>query len=189
MLSLHNLIIGRFDKEIDEKRKVLSCMEPYSASSIDIRNAIDILKKYIKKGDKTPLILDTTIELPDGEYSIRGIPFTLGWLKEKLNERAWRVQVDPESGARTNENMLIALYQKTLSTMAPDDPMRPIISKRLTLATGIEMPKENPAAQVMAAAQSGQGKVNPEGPPVPIEEVQPEPAPPPSPEEAAGVPA
>lgn len=155
----------------------------YNAPEVEfeVMVAIDMYKKYIKKGDETPLILDTTVELPDGEYSIRGIPFTLGWLKEKLMQRQWRVVVDPESGARVNETMLIGIYNKILPTLDPASSEYAAVSKRLALATGIELPKQNPAAQ-MLTAQAAQGSAA--GQPVPQEGA----AMPPTPPMPAGMP-
>jgi len=161
----------------------------YNAPEIEfeLNVALDLMKKYIKTGDKTSLVLDTTIDLPDGKYSIRSIPFTLGWLKEKLNERDWRFVVDPESGAVTNNNVLISLYKSILPTMDPASPAYAATNEKVALISGVTIPKTNPAAQALVA-QGAQG-----GQPIPTEggTIPPPPelnTPAPALQEAAGIP-
>lgn len=136
-----------------------------SEIEFEVMVAIDMIKKYVNENDETPLILDTTIELPDGNYSIRGVPFTLGWLAGILKERQWRVVTDPESGARTNDAMLSIMYQEMLPQLDPASPEYAAVARRLMLVSGVDVPKQNPAAQTMAAdAAAPQG-----GQPVPME--------------------
>ena len=134
--------------------------------------ALDMLKNQIKKDDPTPLILETTVDLPDGTRSIRGIPFSLGWLKEQLMARQWRPQVDPNSGAVTNDVMLLTLYQKMLPTMDPASPEYAAINKKIALLTGTSVPKTNPAEGMLAADAAQPGG---------------EPPPPPTANQAAGL--
>lgn len=116
----------------------------YNAAEIEfeIMVAIDMIKKYVSQNDKTPLILDTTIELSEGTFETRGIPFTLGWLRYKLLERAWRVKTDEESGAVTNNSMMIAMYQKLLPNIAPGTPEYNAIVQKIATLTGFTIPKQ-----------------------------------------------
>jgi len=141
----------------------------YNAPEIEfeVSVALDLLKKNIKKGDKTPLILDSTVDLPDGQYSIRGIPFSLGWLKEELTKRAWRVQSDPESGAVMNNAMLIGLYKSIMPSMNPQSPEYAAMNQKIALLSGVSTVKPNPASQMLAAqsAQGGGGQAPSQTPP------------------------
>jgi len=134
-------------------------------TEFEVMVAIDILKKNIKKNDKTPLILDTSIELPDGQYSTRGLPFTLGWLKEKLDERAWRCQADPNSGAKDNDMMMIRTYRDMMKNMDPASPEVAAMNEKVALLTGIKIKQQNPASAVLTA----QNATQPQGqtPPMP----------------------
>nr|QGH72416.1 MAG: hypothetical protein [Podoviridae sp. ctka020] len=125
----------------------------YNAPEIEfeVMVAIDMIKKYVKKGDKTPLVLDTNVDLPDGSYSIRGISLTLGWLKDQLTQRAWKVRTDPESGASMNNSALLSLYEKILPLTQTGSPEYNAITQKIALLTGVIIPKQNPATQMMAA--------------------------------------
>jgi len=132
----------------------------YNAPTVEfeITVAIDMYKKLIKNDDKTPLILDSQVELPSGPHSTKGVPYSLGWLKLKLLERAWRVDVDDESGAKVNENMTIALYTKLLPTLQPGSPEYVEMARKLALASGVDIsPVKRQALEAKQAAMGAQG--------------------------------
>lgn len=141
----------------------------YNAPEIEfeIMAALDLLKKGLSKDDKAPLIMDTTIDFSDGKRSVRGVPYSYGWLKEKLLERAWRPQLDPESGAQMSNNMLISLYKSILPTMQPGTPEYQAIAEKITLLSGVSIPKSNPnmAAAGPAMKPPGQMPFGPMQPP------------------------
>jgi hypothetical protein len=137
----------------------------------EVMVSIDIIKKEVKAGDETPLILDTTIELPDGEFSTRSVPFTLGWLAEKLTERQWRVVVDKESGARTDDTAMLIHYQELLPQLVPESPEFAAVQKQIMLLSGVKVPGAAPSTQALVADQATPGGPNPAqgGLPIPQE--------------------
>ena len=162
MLSLHNLIIGRFDKEIDEKRKVLSRMEPYSASSIDIRNAIDILKKQINMDCGKRLFVAETFEyINEYKTALRNPIATansrcpIGELKKKLEnnyfaivnklvvEKNWNDIDLCLFKSKTNENECPTCSNSDPTFFETDDIGRRVCSKCFTEIVLLEIGTTN----------------------------------------------
>lgn len=128
----------------------------YNAPEVEfeVLVAIDMIKKYVKDGDETPLMLNAKVKLPDGEMAVPAQKkFTLGWLKAMLKKFNFRVVVDPESGANVNDVARMAMYQSILPQLPPDSEAAQAISKDLAFLTGVELPSPTPLVSAQQLEQ------------------------------------
>ncbi len=115
-----------------------------SETEFELYVVLDLLKKLVKKGDKTPLNIRAAIE--GTEY--RG--FTLGQLKDEVTKFHYFFDVDSRSGAIPSSTVKRAKLTSALDSLTPDDPMRADVFAELMAFDGIDLKKQ---AQKVEAGQ------------------------------------
>jgi hypothetical protein len=87
--------------------------------AIDI--TLDCIKKLVKKSDKTPLNLTTTIEAEGMELKMDKV--TLGMVATELKDNNWFTKVNSRSGAIPSNLYLQAQISRVLPMVQPGTPV------------------------------------------------------------------
>jgi hypothetical protein len=143
-------------------------MMKYNAAEgeFEILVAMDMVKRFVKKGDKTPLNIRIQVPDIDGDpndvFTVKG--YTLGGLKEMLVEHDFFVDLDADSGAIITDTQRLA----NLEAVAPYVQGTPGFSKvasQVGFLKGLDlsMPQETPnqpATQGQAAPLTPQPQIS-----------------------------
>lgn len=162
MLSLHMLILGRFDKDVTEKKKIISRMEPYSTVSDEMRKTYDSLKKQVNVECGKHLFVAETFEyINEYKTALRNPISTIdskcpiGELKKKIEcnyfdivnklvvEKKWH-DIDLCSFKRkTNDNECPTCSNCDPTMFETDDTGRRVCSKCFTEIVLLEIGTTN----------------------------------------------
>ena len=128
---------------------------------------LDLLKKEVKKSNKTPLNIKTSIN----GVTVKGA--TLGGLVDELKTRHYFFDINARSSAIPSNIMRRTQLQGTLSQLAPGSPEFTAVARQLAAFDGVELPAEaQPAAQPEAPEQAKGMGLGGALPPVPEETLQ-----------------
>jgi hypothetical protein len=111
-----------------------------SETEFELYVVLDLIKKLVKKSDKTPLNIRASVE--GAEYK----GFTLGQLKDELTKFHYFFDVDSKSGAIPSSIVRRAKLTSALESLDPSDPMRSAIFAELMAFDGVDL--KNQAQQV-----------------------------------------
>lgn len=94
----------------------------YNASETQfmVELTMDFIKKFINKGNKTPLNLTTKVQLQNGEARMDGV--TLGMVADELKKNHYFVRVNSRTGAIPSNLMRQARIMRLLPAAPPGTP-------------------------------------------------------------------
>lgn len=108
-----------------------------------IRVVLDQIPKVIKKSDKTPLQMTTTVRVEEGDetFEIRADGFTLGQIADELRNHDYFVKVNARSGA-DNSKLRAAQIARVLQITPQGSPAQFSLTKKFAEANDIDEPLE-----------------------------------------------
>lgn len=126
-------------------------------AQFELEVVLDLIKKAIRKTDKSPMNLTTVVEVEvDGQMVEVDTKFlTLGMLKTSLMERHWWVQIDDKTGFVPNDEMQISKLQSVIPYLPPGSPVYNDTIKRLYGAQGIDIKFDEQSMQPPVTPEMG----------------------------------